>query len=142
MATDLQEWVHELCRDYMRGRLDSVLSRVDDDIDFVIYAPPDIVPPQPRRRGQAALAAILLKVQSQFEYLSYQPFIVGGEPDTAAVVILARLKHRATGTIIPLFIANFVRFRDGRMVEMREFVNRAECVEQLFARKDGVAKQP
>lgn len=123
----------------MLGRLDVVLSGVDDDVDFVICAPADIVPPHGRKRGKAALAAILLKVQSEFEYLSYQPYVIGGEADSVAVVILARLRRRSTGSIIPLFIVNFVRFRDGRIVEMREFVNRADGVEQLFARKDASA---
>ena len=117
-----------------------MLGSIDDDIDFVIYAPPDIVPPHARQKGKAALGAVLLKVQAEFEYLSYRPRVVGCDADTAAVAILARLRRRSTGEIVDLFITNFVRFRDGRMVEMREFVDRAEGVEALFARKNNPPK--
>ena len=140
MAADLTQRIYDLCRDYMLGRLDVVLSGVDDDVDFIIYAPAEIVPRHGRQRGKAALASILLKAQSQFEYLSYQPHVVNGDGDTFAVVILAHLKHRTTGNVIPLFIASFVRFRAGLIVEMREFVSRAEGVEQLFARRNGRAR--
>lgn len=139
---DLREWVRNLCLDYASGRLDVVLSKVDDNVDFVIYAPPEIVPLHARKRGKAALAAILLKVQADYEYLSYRPHVVAGDADTAAVIILARLKHRATGRIDDLFITNFVRLRDWRIIEMREFVDRADIVERMFGRAAPHAAMP
>jgi len=124
----------------MLGRLDSVLGSIDDDIDFVIYAPPDIVPAHPRQKGKAALGAILLRVQAEFEYLSYRPHVVGADANSAAVAILARLRRRSTGDNVDLFISNFVRFRNGRMIEMREFVDHADGVEKLFAGRNSSVK--
>lgn len=142
MAMDLREWVRNLCLDYASGRLDVVLSNVDENVDFIVYAPPDIVPPHGRKKGKAALAAVLLKVQADFEYLSYRPHVVGGDADTAAVIVLARLKHRATGRIDDLFITNFVRLRDWRIVEMREFVQKADAVEKIFGHAAPHAAMP
>lgn len=136
MSADLRRRINDLCRDFMLGRLDVVLGAVDDDIDFSIYAPPDIVASQGRKHGKAALAAIWLKLQSEFEYLKYRPHVLNGVADMVAVVIAADLRHRSSGDVVSLFIADFIRFRRGRIVEMREFANRAEGVEQLFARKN------
>jgi ketosteroid isomerase-like protein len=142
MAVDLRDWVRNLCLDYASGRLDVVLSNVDDQVEFVIYAPPDIVPSHSRKRGKAALAATLLKVQADFEYLSYRPHVIGGDAQTAAVIILARLRHRTSGRVNDLFITNFLRLRDWRIVEMREFVERADTVERMFGRAAPHATRP
>ena len=69
----------------------------------------------------------------------YRPHIIGSNADTAAVAIQARLRRRSSGEIIDLFITDFVRFRDGRLVELREFVDHLEGVEQLLARKSSAA---
>ena len=46
----------------------------------------------------------------------------------------------ATGQIGDFIVVKFMRFRGDRIVELREFVDHAEGVEQLFARKSSVAK--
>lgn len=140
MPATLRQRIHEMCRDYMLGRLDVVLDRIDDDIEFIVHAPPDIVAPRPRQKGKAALGVILLQVQAEFEYLSYRPHVIAGNGTTAAVAIAARLRRRSTGEIVDLFVADFVRFRDGLLVELLEFVDYAEAIEQIFARRNGIVK--
>jgi ketosteroid isomerase-like protein len=134
VAVDLRQWTQDLCRDYTAGRLDLVINRVDDNVDFVIFAPPEIVPPHSRKRGKLALVEMLLKVQAEYEYLSYRPHVLGGDADTGGAVILARLRHRTTGRIFDLLVSVFVRFREGRIVEFREFVDRVDAVDQSFGR--------
>jgi len=49
--------------------------------------------------------------------------------------VLARLRQRASGRVIQLFIADFLRFRDGRIVEMREFMDSFDAVQQVLGRE-------
>lgn len=140
MPAKLRQHIHDICRNYTLGRLEQVFDKVDEEIEFVVHAPPDILPAISPQKGRAALAALLLKVQAEYEHLSYQPHVVGGDAHTAAVAILARLRRRSTGELIDLFITDFVRFRDDRLVELREYVDRAAGVEQLFARKSSAPK--
>jgi len=53
----------------------------------------------------------------------------------AAVIVMARMKQRATGRIIQTLFAQFVRFRDGRIVEFREFLDSFDAVEQVLGRE-------
>lgn len=124
----------------MLGRLEAVFDHVDDEIDFVIFGPSDIISPQPRQKGKAALGAAILAVQAEFEHLSYRPHVIIGDGATAAVEIMARLRRRSNGEVIELFITDFVRFREGRLVELREFIDHPEGIEQLLSRRSGMAK--
>jgi len=57
------------------------------------------------------------------------------EADDAAVIIQARATQRATGRVIQLLLAQFLRFRDGRIVELREFMDSFDAVEQVLGRE-------
>ena len=43
--------------------------------------------------------------------------------DHAAAIVLAGMRQRATGRTIQIRFAHFVRFRDGRIIEFREFLD-------------------
>jgi len=136
MPAGLRQRIHDICRDYMLGRLEEVFEAIDDEIEFSVYAPPDVLPAAvARQKSKAAFAALLLEVQAEYEHLSYRPHVIGGDATTAAVAILARLRRRSTGEVFDVFIVHYVRFRDGRMVEMREFVDHGQGIEQLLAHK-------
>lgn len=46
-----------------------------------------------------------------------------------------RLKQRANGRIIHLLIAQFMRFRQGRLFELREFMDTFDAVQQVPGRE-------
>ena len=125
---------------YARGAFDFVLNAIADDIDFVSYAPVDLFPYLGHHRGKAEFAASMRAAHAEFEYLTYQPVFVVVEKDDAAVILLARLKQRSTGRIIQLFVADFLRFRDGRIVELREFIDSFDAVQQVLGREIDASK--
>ena len=57
------------------------------------------------------------------------------EGDDAAVIIFARFIQRRTGRSISTMIAHFLRFRNGRIVELREFMDSFHTVKQLLGRE-------
>lgn len=77
-----------------------------------------------------------------FEYLSYQPVFMVTEHADVAVIILARLRQCATGRIIQLFIADFIRFDKGRIVKLRQFMDSFNAVQQVLGREIFASKTP
>jgi ketosteroid isomerase-like protein len=131
----LRRRIYSLCSAYGQGKLDFVLNFMDDDVDFVSYAPITIFPCLGRQRGKAAVARSIETIHAQYEFLSYMPIFMVVEENDAAVIVMARMKQRATGRIIQTLFAQFVRFRDGRIVEFREFLDSFDAVEQVLGRE-------
>ena len=135
MTEVLRQRIYSLCSAYGRGKLDFVLNFIDDDVDFVSYAPVTIFPCLGRQRGKAAVAKSIETIHAHYEFLSYLPIFMVVEENDAAVIVMARMKQRATERIIQTLFAQFVRFRDGRIVEFREFLDSFDAVEQVLGRE-------
>jgi uncharacterized protein len=132
MPTNLRARVIDLYAAYAKGRMDFVLNSIDDDIDFVSYAPTDIFPYLGHHRGKAAFAQVMRAAYATFEYLAYKPVFLVVEGNDAAAMISMRLRQRSTGRVIRMFVAEFLRFRDGRIYEFREFMDTFDAVQQVL----------
>ena len=71
-------------------------------------------------------------IHAHYEFLSYMLIFMVVEENDAAVIVMARMKQRATERIIQTLFAQFVRFRDGRIIEFREFLDLFDAVEQVL----------
>lgn len=131
----LRSRIQSLCAAYAQGKLDFVINFIDDDIDFISYAPVRVFPCLGRRRGRSAVAESIAIVHAHYEIRDYRPVLMVVEADEAAVIIMARGMQRSTSRIIQLMFAQFLRFRNGRIVELREFMDSFDAVEQVFGRE-------
>ncbi len=138
----LRKRLYELYAAYAEGRIEEALVEFDDKVVMTSYAPVDIFPYLGRKQGKAAVAATMNAAHADFEYLSYQPVFMVTEQDDAAVIVLARLRQRATGRTIQLFVADFIRFADGRIVELRQFMDSFDAVQQVLGREILISKPP
>lgn len=127
--------VRELYDSYGRRDFERVAALIHDDIDWVIYAPMSVFPFAGPRRGRAAVLEAMAAIAKAFALESYQPEIMIVDGERAAVLSDASYKQRATNRILRLRIANFLRLRDGRLIEFREFINSFEAVEQALGRE-------
>ncbi len=132
MSEALRSRVKSLCAAYAQGKLDFVTSFIDEDVDFISYAPIKVFPCLGKQRGKAAVAKSIDTIHSHYEIRTFQPVLMVVEADDAAVTILARAKQRATGRIIQLMLAQFLRFRGGRIIELREFLDSFDAAEQVL----------
>ena len=135
MTEALRQRIYSLCSAYGRGKVDFVLNHVDEDVDFVSYAPITIFPCLGKQRGKAAVAKSIETIHAHYEFLSYLPIFMVVEENDAAVIVMTRMKQRATERIVQTLFAQFVRFRDGRIVEFREFLDLFDAVEQVLGRE-------
>jgi ketosteroid isomerase-like protein len=137
----LRQRIYSMCSAYAQARTDFVLNFIDDDVDFISYAPVSIFPCLGKQRGKAAVAKSIEIIHAQYEFLSYVPIFMVVEGEDAAVIIMARMKQRATGRIIQIMFAHFLRFRDGRIIEFREFLDSFDAVEQVLGREIEITKR-
>ncbi len=135
MTDSVRQRLDAIYEAFGRARIDFVLNAVDDDIEFISYSPIEVFPFLGHHRGKAAMAEVLKSGYAQFEFISYQPIFTVCEGDDAAVIIFARVIQRRTGRSISTMIAHFLRFRDGRIIELREFMDSFHAVKQLLGRE-------
>jgi uncharacterized protein len=131
----LRSRLQSLSSAYAQGKLEFVTNFLDEDIDFISYAPVSVFPCLGKQRGKAAVEKSLETIHAHFEFHAYKPILMVVEADDAAVIIQARATQRATGRVIQLMFAQFLRFRDGHIVELREFMDSFDAVEQMLGRE-------
>ena len=132
--------LYDLYRAFGQGHLEFVLNSFDANAEFISYAPKEVLPFLGRQHGKAAIAETMKKAHAEFEHLSYQPIFMVVENDDAAVILMARLRQRSTDRIITLLVAHFLRFQEDLIVELREFMDSFDMVEQVLGRQIDLAK--
>jgi ketosteroid isomerase-like protein len=139
MAHDARAAATELYAAYGRRDFDRVAELIHDDVDWVIYGPVQVFPFAGHRHGKAAVLAALGGIAQEYLLERYEPQVMIVEGDRAAVMSDVAFKQRSTGRTVSMHLANFLRFRDGRLIEFREFANTFDLVEQALGREIHVA---
>ena len=127
--------VNELYDAYERRDFDRVASLIHDDIDWVIYGPVEIFPFAGARQGRVAVLEALGEIAEQYTLERYKREILLADGDRAAVMSDVSFKQRATNRTLRFRLANFLRWRDGKLIEFREFANTFDVVEQALGRE-------
>ena len=135
VSNSTRDVVVEIYDAYARGDLAHVASFIDDDIEWIIEAPIQIFQFAGARKGRAAVLEAMQGIGQKYELKSYVPEIIVVEGDRAAVMSNTSFIQRATGRVIRVRLANFLRFRNGRVIEFREFANTFDLVEQTLGRE-------
>ena len=70
-----------------------------------------------------------------FEFVACEPISIVIELENAAVMLFTRGVSRVTGRSVQGMLAHFIRFRDGKIVELREFMDSFHAAEQALGRE-------
>lgn len=127
--------IRELYEAYGQRDFDRVAAFLHDDIDWVIYAPIAVFAFAGRRHGRAAVLQALADIAEHYALESYRPEILLVEGDRAAVMSDVGFRQRTTDRTMRFRVANFLRFKDGRVIEFREFTDSFDAVEQALGRE-------
>jgi ketosteroid isomerase-like protein len=126
--------VRDLYAAYARGDRERVAALIDDDIDWVIYGPVQVFAFVGARQGKTAVLEALAAIAADYAIERYQPEVIIVDGDRAAVMSNVAFVQRSTGRTLTFRIANFLRFRAGRLVEFREFADTFDVTEQALGR--------
>lgn len=127
--------VRELYDAYERRDFECVAKLIHDDIDWIIYGPITVFPFAGTRHGRAAVLQVLNDIANVYKLESYVPEIVIVEEERAAVVSDVSFRQRTTGRVLRFRVANFMRLKNGLLIEFREFTNSFDVVEQALGRE-------
>lgn len=129
-----RDFIAALFDAHRRRDLDGFAALIHDDIDWIIHGPIEVFPFAGLRRGRPAVLQALAVMGLSYSLESYEPDFVIVEGDRAAIMADVGLAQRASGRLLRFRSANFLRVRDGRMIEFREFADSFDQVEQALGR--------
>src|SRR2546423_9598232 len=124
--------VKALYNAYNEGDFDRVAALIHNDIDWIIHGPVQVFPFQGPRQGRAAVLEALGAIARDYALERYVPEIVIVEGERAAVLSAAAFVQRSTNRTLRLRLVNFLRFRDGQVIEFHEFSDTFDAVEQAL----------
>jgi ketosteroid isomerase-like protein len=107
---------------------------IADDVDFIIYGPVQVFPFAGHHQGKGAALEALGRIAEDYLLESYLPQVTVIDGDRAAVMSDVAFRQRSSGRTLRFHIADFLRFRDGRLVEFREFMNTFDVAQQALNR--------
>ncbi len=108
---------------------------LDDDVEWAISGPVDLLPFCGMHRGKAAVLDLIgRQVPAFLRTYSYVPDAILVDGDQAATLSRQSSRRAADGRSISYRVANFMRFRDGKLVENLTLVDTFDAVEQLIGR--------
>jgi ketosteroid isomerase-like protein len=119
---------------YVRGDRERVAAAIDEDIDWIVYGPIDVFPFAGARRGKTAVLKALAAIDRDYELKRYIPEVILADGDRAAVLSDVAFVQRATARLLSFRIVNFLRLRDGKVVEFREFTDTLDLTQQAIGR--------
>jgi len=131
---DTRALVRDLYTAYAVGDRARVADIIDDDVDWIIYGPVQVFDFVGARHGKVAVLEALAALAADYAVERYQPEVILVDGERAAVMSNVAFVQRATGRTLSFRIANFLRFRAGRLVEFREFSDTFDVTEQALGR--------
>ena len=134
MSEVLRERLRTLYAAVKLGQIDFVLNSIDDDVEYISYAPVKVFPFLGHQRSKAAMSLALRCAHLAFDFVSCKPVLMVIEAENAAAIVFTRAVSRATGRSVQGMLTHFMRFRDGKLIEIREFMDSFRAAEQMLGR--------
>jgi ketosteroid isomerase-like protein len=89
-----------------------------DNIVYKLYVESDILPFGGEKRGKEACRDLLFSILADFDYLKYEPSILGVRGDTVRTQVRFTYQHRATGETLDGTRRLVFQIRDGLIVRV------------------------
>ena len=127
-----------LCRSYESfnsGDRSFVLSLFHDDIEWIMYSPPEALPIPNRVQGKFAVLAALKRIDSVIETVRTDLELVMVEDDRAVAICDNTLRQRESGRIMRYKSAAFHRYRDGQLIQYQAFFDGFDILQQALGRE-------
>jgi ketosteroid isomerase-like protein len=119
---------------FYSGDTERALALCTEDIDFLAYAPIELLPHLGHRRGRQELSATWQALHSRYSSMRYEVPHLVVEGDKAACIIRIFFRKSDRDRVVQTDIADFYTFRDGRIAQIRQFMDSFNVVEQVLER--------
>jgi ketosteroid isomerase-like protein len=134
--------VRDVLDAFAKGDFERLAARYDDDVDYMFYAPVSVFAFTGPRKGKVAVFQAFADLHKAYKLERQVIEAVIADVDRAAALSDVTLVQRSTGRTVRSRVASFYRFRDGRVIEYRGFIDSFDAVEQALGRWIDVGSQP
>ncbi|OQW56072.1 MAG: ketosteroid isomerase [Proteobacteria bacterium SG_bin9] len=122
---------------FYSGEIEMALGCLDDEIDFLAHAPVDILPHLGHRRGKLAVREMWQTLHNRYSHMRYDLPFIAEEGDNAAAIIRVYFRKSENDRIVQMDIADFYRFKNGRIAQIRQFMDSFDVAQQVLERDIG-----
>jgi ketosteroid isomerase-like protein len=132
MTEATRKTILEFLEAFYSGNTARALELCTDDVDFLAYAPIELLPHLGHKRGKQQLAETWKTLHARYSQMRHEvPFIVA-EDDHAACIIRLFFQKSRRDRVLQTDIADFYTMRDGRIAHIRQFMDSFNVVEQVL----------
>jgi ketosteroid isomerase-like protein len=124
--------VRDLLDAFSKGDFDRLARLYDENIDYMFYAPVSVFPFTGPRQGRMAVFQAFAEMFKAYKIERQVVETVIVDDDRAAALSDVTLVQRSTGRTVRSRVASFYRFRNGRVIEYRGFIDSFDAVEQAL----------
>lgn len=125
--------VEAFYRAYAAHDAAKVAEFLDDDVEWTISGPVDVLPFCGKRHGKAAVLDIIERlVPDVFHIFSFVVDTVVVDGDRVATLNHLSARRSDDGRVISYRLAHFLRFRAGKIVENVSLIDSFDAVEQVL----------
>lgn len=135
IANILEQRVRDHLAAFYSGNVDIALANCAEDIDYICYAPTGILPHLGYRRGKAETEATWRAMVDRYPKMRHEIRFIVADDNKAAVIIRVHYHKRDSDRVVQMDVADFYTFRNGLIVEIRQFLDSFDLVEQVIERE-------
>lgn len=118
---------------YAGGDGEKIAVFLDDEVEWTISGPVDLLPFCGTRQGKAAVLDLIERlVPEVFRIFSFVSDTIVVDGDRVATLNRLSARRGDDGRVISYRLAHFVRFRDGKIVEYLSLIDSFDAVEQVL----------
>ena len=118
---------------YAARNVEKIAGFLADDVEWTISGPVDLLPFCGTFRGKTdVLDLIKRQVPDVMRVFSFVPDSILVDGDRVAMLSRQSAKRTVDGRVISYRVANFMRFRDGKVVENLSLLDSFDAVEQVL----------
>jgi ketosteroid isomerase-like protein len=104
--------------------VESTFAYVAEDVVYALHFDEELAPFAGVSHGREAMMGAFYAMIEEFDYLKYEPTIVGVEGDVVRVQIQFRFHHRRTGADLEGSMRSVLTVTDGQIVRCEEHLDR------------------
>ena len=120
---------------YAARDVDKIAKFLDDDIEWTVSGPVDVLPFCGTHRGKAnVLDLISRQIPQVLRTFSFVPDAILVDGDEVAMLNRQTSRRTDDGRVSSYRVANFIRFRDGKVVTNLSLLDSFDAVEQVLGR--------
>jgi ketosteroid isomerase-like protein len=118
---------------YAARDADKVAEFLDDNVEWTIIGPVDLLPFCGPRYGKAAVVEVIARqVPSVFRIFSFAPDAMLVDGDRVATLWRLAARRNGDARVISYRLAHFMRFRDDKVIENLSLIDSFDAVQQVL----------